>query len=50
MHDTRNKKPDLKEKILGMILHIENIKKNAATIVSTNNKIQKSSEVQNEQK
>ena len=27
MQDTRNKKPDLKDKILGMTLHTENAKK-----------------------
>ena len=27
MHHTRNKKPDLKDKILGMTLHTENAKK-----------------------
>lgn len=27
MQDTRNKKPDLKDKILGVILHIVNAKK-----------------------
>lgn len=46
MHHTRNKKPDLKDKILGVILHIVNAKK-APKILRNNKQIQQSYETEN---
>lgn len=47
MQDTRNKKPDLKDKILGVILHIVNAKKKAPKILRNNKQIQQSYETEN---
>lgn len=41
MHHTRNKKPDLKDKILGVILHIVNAKKKHQKFLETISKFNK---------